>query len=124
MVFKTTRFTKRREIKSRRDGILLTAGFNLRTRNAAHTTQSPVGTTQLIIENEELKMENDFQFSIFNFQFPVVSSLRDLVQNCLLCFRRLKPTVNRMLSLRDLRGNVFSETNSDMVRLRNMIYNL
>ena len=47
MVFKTTGFIQRREIKSRRDGILLTVDFNLRTGNVAHTSQSPAGTILL-----------------------------------------------------------------------------
>ena len=46
MVFKRTEFIQSREIKSRRDGILLTVDFNLRTKNAPRSLQSLAGTTQ------------------------------------------------------------------------------
>ena len=59
--------------KSRRDGIFLTVGFNLRPKNDIHSSQSPIGTT-LWIDN--------------------MPSLRDLLRRWALCFRRLKPTVN------------------------------
>ena len=82
MVFKRTGIIQGREIKSRRDGILLTVDFNLRTGNAAHNSQSPAGTTQW--EDK-------------------VSSLRDcwVSVSCWL-LRRLKSTVNKVLSLRDI----------------------
>ena len=44
MVFNTTGFIQRREEKSRRDGILLTVDFNLRTEYASYALQSPAGT--------------------------------------------------------------------------------
>ena len=73
--------------KSRRDGILLTVDFNLRTRGAQLSPQSPAGTT-LSIDN--------------------MPSLRDLLRRWA-SIRRLngtaldevKPTVNKMPSLRD-----------------------
>ena len=46
MVFKWKGFIQSREIKSRRDGILLTVDFNLRTKNAPGSLQSPAGTIQ------------------------------------------------------------------------------
>jgi len=68
--------------KSRRDGILLTVGFNLRrTRSTLHSPLSPAGTT----------LWRD-----------KVSSLQDF-RNILSCpLRRLKPTVS---SLRDFAAN-------------------
>ena len=39
MVFERTEFIQSREIKSRRDGILLTVDFNLRTKNAPRSLQ-------------------------------------------------------------------------------------
>ena len=38
MVFKRTGFIQSRELKSRRDGILLTADFNLRNVETLHAT--------------------------------------------------------------------------------------
>ena len=88
MVLKTTGFIHRREIlrqrsatESRRDDILLTVDFNLRTKDALRSLQSPAGTILYL---------------------SIVPSLRDLVQTWSLCFRRLKPTVNKVLSLRDI----------------------
>ena len=77
--------SNRDEEKSRRDGIILTVDFNLRTGNAVETwraasLQSPEGRT----------LWRD-----------KVSSLRDLLRRWLFSFRRLKPTVNQVLSLRD-----------------------
>ena len=66
--------------KSRSDDTLLTVGFNLRTRDAIHSPQSPAGTTQW--RNK-------------------VSSLRDFGRIVSSLIRRLKPTVNRVPSLRD-----------------------
>ena len=75
--------------KSRRDGILLTVGFNLRTRIALRSHTSPAGTTQWRDK---------------------VSSLRDFDSNLYCLIRRLngealnevKSTVNKVLSLRDI----------------------
>jgi len=66
--------------KSRRDGILLTVDFNLRTGSAPLSPQSPAGTT--------LRIDN-------------MPSLRDLLRRWASYIRRLKPTVNKMPSLRD-----------------------
>ena len=67
--------------KSRRDGILLTVDFNLRTRSSQLSPQSPAGTT----------LWSD----------DIVSSLRDFGGKLFRLFRRLKPPVNKVLSLRD-----------------------
>ena len=67
--------------KSHRDGILLTVGFNLRTRNTLHSLQSPAGTT------------------LWKDKVP---SLRDFAARVTLYLRRLKSTVNKVLSLRDI----------------------
>jgi hypothetical protein len=69
------------EAKSRRDGILLTVDFNLRTKSVSHSLQSPAGTAQWRDQ---------------------VSSLRDSLSAWLAYSRRLKPTVNKVLSLRDI----------------------
>jgi hypothetical protein len=75
----------KKHIKSRRDDILLTVGFNLRrTSDLAYSPQSPAGTTQWIDK---------------------VSSLRDLLSALPFYFRKLKLTVNQVLSLRDLQVN-------------------
>jgi len=66
--------------KSRRDGILLTVGFNLRTRDTIHSLQSPAGTAQWSVK---------------------VSSLRDFADRVTFHLRRLKSTVNKVTSLRD-----------------------
>ena len=99
--------------KSRRDDTLLSVGFNLRTGNALYALQSPAGTTHSL---HQISINRD----------DVVSSLRDLCVGQLHMFRRLKPTVNKVSSLRD-----FVETHCnaslhrtpslqfDMVRLRN-----
>ena len=68
--------------KSRRDGALLTVGFNLRTRNTLYAHQSPAGT------------------ALWNGDF--VSSLRDFGGRVFSLIRRLKPPVNNMSSLRDI----------------------
>ena len=82
MVFKTTGFIQRREIKSRRDGILLTVDLNLRTveTGCIPSLPSPAGTAQW-----KDKM----------------SSLQDLLMIWQQFLRRLKSTVNKVLSLRD-----------------------
>jgi hypothetical protein len=49
--------------------------------NAVYTPESPAGTILYL---------------------PIVPSLRDLVHSWSLLFRRLKPTVNKVLSLRDI----------------------
>ena len=41
MVFKRTEFIQSRGIKSRRDGILLTVGFNLRMTETERSSRSP-----------------------------------------------------------------------------------
>ena len=66
--------------KSRSDGILLTVGFNLRTRGALRSPRSPAGTAQWSVK---------------------MSSLRDFADRVTLHLRRLKSTVNKMSSLRD-----------------------
>jgi len=71
--------TRERE-KSRSDGILLTVGFNLRTRDAIHSPKSHAVTAQW--------RDN-------------MSSLRDFGGKFFRLIRRLKPTVNKVLSLRD-----------------------
>ena len=84
MVFKRTGFIQSRDAmhcvstKSRRDDTLLTVDFNLRTEYATCAIQSPAGTAQWIDK---------------------VSSLRDFAaySSCWL-FRRLKSTVNKVLS--------------------------
>ena len=65
--------------KSRRDGTLLTVDFNLRQIDAM-PSEVPQGRY---------------------FRAIIVSSLRDFGVTLLCAFRRLKPTVNKMLSLRD-----------------------
>ena len=67
--------------KSRRDDTLLTVDFNLRTRNALCSRQSPAGTAQ--------------------HRLSKVSSLRDFGIVVYRLLRRLKPPVNRVSSLRD-----------------------
>ena len=69
--------------KSRRDGTLLTVDFNLRLMDATHS-EVPQGRY---------------------FRAIIVSSLRDFGVTLLCAFRRLKPTVNKMLSLRDISPN-------------------
>ena len=85
MIFKTVMihppFLKSRERKSRRDNTLLTVDFNLRKRNDIYAQQSPAGTTLC--------------------KRTQVSSLRDLAGCVVPLFRRLKPTVNKVPSLRD-----------------------
>ena len=83
MIFKTIRPDQRREEQSSRDSTLLTVGFNLRTKNAPYSPQSPAGKAQ---------STNSEEF---------VSSLRDLDDGLFCTFRRLKPTVNKVLSLQD-----------------------
>ena len=75
--------------KSRRDGTLLTVGFNLRIGNTLYALQSPAGTIQILSQPSTSRDR-------------VVSSLRDLNDGLFCMFRRLKPTVNRVPSLRDL----------------------
>ena len=75
--------------KSRRDDILLTVGFNLRTGNVMHFFQSLAETTQTL---HQTSTNRD----------GVVSSLRDLGDGLFHMLRRLKSTVNKVLSLRDI----------------------
>ena len=93
--------------KSRRDGTLLTVDFNLRLRNNECLSRSPAWDDTL------LRLRSAFILSVVNTM--QVSSHAGLV--CVFavsCFRRLKPAVNKMSSLRDLPF--------DMVRLRNMCF--
>ena len=75
MLFKITGFIPKREVKSRRDGTLLTVDFNLRTRYAPYYLQSPAGTAQLRIENGEWRIENHSPFSILHSQFSIPYSV-------------------------------------------------
>ena len=89
MIFKTvTHIQKSEEMlrlrsaeQSRRDVTLLTVEFILRTICAAHSLQVPKGRY---------------------FERMIVSSLRDFGAMLFLRLRRLKPTVNQVLSLRDI----------------------
>jgi hypothetical protein len=83
MIFRTFILAQNNKEKSRRDGTLLTVDFNLRTRSASCSSQSPAGTT--------LRRDK-------------MSSLRDLVETwrTTSVIRRLTPTVNQVLSLRDI----------------------
>ena len=77
--------------KSRRDGILLTVGFNLRMRNTNQHLGSPAWDDTCIIFTRD---DN-------------VSSHAGLVCVCAASVvRRLKSTVNKVPSLRDFHGNV------------------
>ena len=73
-------FQKRRR-KSCKDETILTVDFNLRTRNTTHSLQVPQGR---------------------HYFMSKVSSLRDLETMLYYLLRRLKPTVNKVLSLRDI----------------------
>jgi hypothetical protein len=68
--------------KSRSDDTLLTVDFNLRNMSNIHILQSPAGTTH--------RRSNK------------VPSLRDLGAACSIFVRRLKPTVNKVMSLQDI----------------------
>jgi len=72
--------------KSRRDSTLLTVDFNLRTRGALYTRTSPAGTGL---------WKGDF-----------VSSLWDFGKRVFSLFRRLKPPVNNVQSLRDFSKDI------------------
>ena len=80
MIFKIINSVRKREEQSRRDGILLTVGFNLWMKKSSYP-QSPAGTILCGYK---------------------VSSLRDLDSGLFCAFRRLKSTVNKGLSLRDI----------------------
>ena len=71
--------------KSRRDDTLLTVDFNLRKRNISRMRPSPAGTilASHLLDNK-------------------VSSHAGLRYLCASIVRRLKPTVNKVTSLRDL----------------------
>ena len=89
--------------KSRRDDTLLTVDFNLRKTSDIHTLRSPVGTTHVTgIKCRPCGTSGGCA------SIPV---------------RRLKPTVNRVSSLRDLRGNSLSEPAFEFFKLRNMSEN-
>ena len=92
--------------KSRRDGALLTVGFNLRIEYALHTIQSPAGTTQTLSQPSMVETDNYPSLHLNDGLFRV--------------FRRLKPTVNRVPSLRDLQSNMLSDTNFEIDRLNNI----
>ena len=85
MIFKTISSKsvslQMRSEQSRRDVTLLTVEFILRTICAAHSLQVPQGRY---------------------FGGIIVSSLRDLDEMLICLLRRLKPTVNKVLSLRDI----------------------
>ena len=99
MFLKRTGFIQIREIKSRRDDTLLTVDFNLRTGNVSCPVQNPAGMTLLTINSEQLTINNYCSYC----SLTIVSSLRDFADysSCRL-FRRLKSTVNKVLSLRDI----------------------
>jgi len=84
MIFKTTTshpvFLQMRREKSRRDGILLTVGFNLR-KQSYHIHS---------------KSRRD---GILSFHYIVLAGLWK--ERIVFLVRRLKSTVNKMLSLRD-----------------------
>ena len=85
--------------KSRRDGILLTVGFNLRAKNAVETRRaaslpSPAGTTLWIDK---------------------VSSLRDFGSRLTRLLRRLKPPVNKVPSLRNFPILIFMEVKKSIL---------
>ena len=84
MIFKTisskSTSLQMRSEKSRRDVILLTVEFILRTLSAVYSLQVPQGRP---------------------FGEMFVSSLRDFGAGLFRLPRRLKPTVNQVLSLRD-----------------------
>ena len=82
MVFKTKGFIKSREIKSRRDGILLTVDFNLRNKKCN-------------ICSAQSRRDGTLLYS---------SVVAARLCGCTRSFtvRRLKPPVNKMLSLRDI----------------------
>ena len=86
MVFKTTTFIQKCERKSRRDDTLLTVGFNLRVWIRRGCTQSPQ-----VPQGRYSRLSK-------------VSSLQDFVETYRVAsrIRRLKPTVNKVLSLRDI----------------------
>ena len=76
------------DTQSRRDETLLTVDFNLRKMIDIRSLQSPAGTT--------------------HGKGDQVPSLRDLVAVCSIFVRRLKPTVNRVSSLRDFSSFLWS----------------
>jgi len=71
----------RRGEKSRRDGTLLTVDFNLRKMSKIFTQLNPAGMTLM--------------------RLNIVSSHAGLCAVFVFPVRRLKPTVNKVLSLRD-----------------------
>ena len=104
MFFKCTWFPQsEEEIKSRRDDTLLTVDFNLRTGNVPCSQQSPAGTVLLKMKGEQSTIKNYCSLFIIPCSLTIVSSLRDFAEysSCRL-FRRLKSTVNKVLSLRDI----------------------
>ena len=85
MVFQRTGFFQRRKEKSRRDDTLLTVGFNLRMTDTERSSRSPA-------------WDDTFLSVAYKMQ---VSSLRDFGAHDASPFRRLKPTVIKVPSLRD-----------------------
>ena len=80
--------------KSRRDDTLLTVDFNLRENSNMRILQSPAGTT---LFSEERRVKNEECATLLYKCRP----LRDFVQSAIFAVRRLKPTVNKVSSLRD-----------------------
>ena len=74
------------KVKSRRDDILLTVDFNLRTGNASWAPKSRRDDTCIVYTPEH--------------KVPSHAGLRD--ERSVSVIRRLKPTVNQVSSLRDL----------------------
>ena len=115
-------------IKSRRDDTLLTVGFNLRTTDTAHIHPSPAwddtllsgvyisyagklcgfaALREIIISRKVAKTQRLKCTDIDREKYMMqVSSLRDFGAHDASPFRRLKPTVNRVSSLRDWSGCV------------------
>ena len=82
--------------KSRRDNTSLTVDFNLREDEAHHVSASPAGTTH-------------WRCTVYEVRGKVLS-LRDLDVPRSIFFRRLKPTVIKMPSLRDFVALPYEET--------------
>ena len=80
MIFETGYSIPIQMEKSRSDDILLTGGFNHRTKDAGRSLQVPQGR---------------------HFEEMTVSSLRDFEGRSFRLIRRLKPPVSKVPSLRD-----------------------
>ena len=107
--------------QSRRDKTLLTGGFNRRITSNVCAMESPAGTT-LKISAKYRPCGTGSQFTTFTIRrlkstVNKVMSLRDLAERLVFVHvRRLKSTVNKALSLRDL---VFA---NDTLRLVTKLY--